>query len=309
MDSFVFFSQASATAAGFAALGMFSLLSLRYRIGMAGAYLPYLCALLAQSSAAAAGLYLSAAYPQALAGAWRWQNLLSTATTGFFAYAAPAFILAFANIPFKGSMRRLAISLAAASVAASPLALIETGHPSLPYVPSMVALASFLYFMLYGQIRLIRAYPRIRDRLGRIGLPAIVLYNAVAIAVGVIESLAIGRQARSGGWPAGAGLQPLSYLAWHALTLAWALKFSAGGSAGAVDDIDGAKAERYGLTARELELCRLLARGEANKEIAARLGLSPHTVRNHVHNVFEKTKARNRVELCKLLGPDSISRQ
>lgn len=43
-----------------------------------------------------------------------------------------------------------------------------------------------------------------------------------------------------------------------------------------------------GLTARELEVLGLLARGHANKQIARRLGVTPKTVSNHVEHVYTK---------------------
>jgi len=42
------------------------------------------------------------------------------------------------------------------------------------------------------------------------------------------------------------------------------------------------------LTAREIEILRLLASGMANKQIAYRLKISEKTVRNHVSNMYEK---------------------
>jgi DNA-binding NarL/FixJ family response regulator len=42
------------------------------------------------------------------------------------------------------------------------------------------------------------------------------------------------------------------------------------------------------LTARELEILRLIADGLTNKQIAQRLYLSVHTVKNHVHNLLER---------------------
>ena len=51
-----------------------------------------------------------------------------------------------------------------------------------------------------------------------------------------------------------------------------------------------------GLSDRELEVLHELAAGRSNKEIAARLHVSPNTVKTHVARVFEKLGARRRTE-------------
>jgi DNA-binding CsgD family transcriptional regulator len=56
-------------------------------------------------------------------------------------------------------------------------------------------------------------------------------------------------------------------------------------------------AEAYGLSARELQVTLLIARGLRTGEIAARLFLSPHTVRDHVKAIFDKVEVSSRGEL------------
>lgn len=53
-------------------------------------------------------------------------------------------------------------------------------------------------------------------------------------------------------------------------------------------------AERSPLSGREVDVLRLVAEGYSNQEIAERLSISQNTVANHLHNILEKTKARNR---------------
>jgi DNA-binding CsgD family transcriptional regulator len=55
--------------------------------------------------------------------------------------------------------------------------------------------------------------------------------------------------------------------------------------------------EAYGITQRELDVIRMIARGLGTSEIAAQLFLSPHTVRDHVKSVFEKVGVSSRGEL------------
>jgi DNA-binding CsgD family transcriptional regulator len=55
-------------------------------------------------------------------------------------------------------------------------------------------------------------------------------------------------------------------------------------------------AAALGLSERELEVLAELAAGHANKQIAARLHVSPNTVKTHVARVFEKLEANRRTE-------------
>ncbi len=50
------------------------------------------------------------------------------------------------------------------------------------------------------------------------------------------------------------------------------------------------------LSERELQVLRMLTEGLSNEEIAAELGISVNTVRNHVRNILEKLGLRNRVQ-------------
>lgn len=51
-----------------------------------------------------------------------------------------------------------------------------------------------------------------------------------------------------------------------------------------------------GLTARETEVLRLIARGLSNPEIATQLFISEATVKTHINNTFAKIGARHRAE-------------
>jgi DNA-binding NarL/FixJ family response regulator len=49
-----------------------------------------------------------------------------------------------------------------------------------------------------------------------------------------------------------------------------------------------------GVSARELEILKLMASGLANKQVARQLGLSEKTVRNHIANIYEKLGIHDR---------------
>ena len=57
-------------------------------------------------------------------------------------------------------------------------------------------------------------------------------------------------------------------------------------------------ASRAGLSAREMEIARLVAEGLPNKAIAARLHLSVRTVESHVRHALRKLGLDNRTQLA-----------
>jgi DNA-binding NarL/FixJ family response regulator len=63
-------------------------------------------------------------------------------------------------------------------------------------------------------------------------------------------------------------------------------------SAGPEESIPGSEH----LTAREVEVLRLMARGHRNKQLAAALNISEHTAKFHVSSVMAKLGARTRTE-------------
>jgi DNA-binding NarL/FixJ family response regulator len=73
-----------------------------------------------------------------------------------------------------------------------------------------------------------------------------------------------------------------------------------------VDRLSGTNAAPSGnptlnrLSARELDILRLMCEGLTAREIAAELVLSPRTVEGHVGNILHKVGARNKVEAVRL---------
>jgi two-component system response regulator DesR len=59
-------------------------------------------------------------------------------------------------------------------------------------------------------------------------------------------------------------------------------------------------APRSPLSARELDVLSVVASGVPSDEVAAKLHLSPGTVRNYISAILRKTGARNRLEAVRL---------
>lgn len=59
-----------------------------------------------------------------------------------------------------------------------------------------------------------------------------------------------------------------------------------------------------GLTGRQREIVACAARGLSNKQIARRLGISPETVKTHLHHVFERHGVHGRMALLAVHAAD-----
>jgi DNA-binding NarL/FixJ family response regulator len=80
---------------------------------------------------------------------------------------------------------------------------------------------------------------------------------------------------------------------WGAADIARAVRMVGLGMTVFQPQTDGASP---GLTPREREVLDLLARGSTNREIAAALHLSPHTIHEHTSSLYRKLDVRNRAE-------------
>ncbi|HEV2387192.1 MAG TPA: response regulator transcription factor [Candidatus Acidoferrales bacterium] len=60
----------------------------------------------------------------------------------------------------------------------------------------------------------------------------------------------------------------------------------------------GVRREKPLLSPREREIVQLVAQGYRNREIAEKLFISEQTVKNHLHNIFDKLGVSDRLELA-----------
>ena len=76
-------------------------------------------------------------------------------------------------------------------------------------------------------------------------------------------------------------------------------QFVAGSApAGPIPVASPASRERSPLSAREREIVALVAQGFKNKEMAEKMFISEQTVKNHMHNIFDKLGVSDRLELA-----------
>jgi DNA-binding NarL/FixJ family response regulator len=70
-----------------------------------------------------------------------------------------------------------------------------------------------------------------------------------------------------------------------------------------------ANTSRHVLSVRENEILQLLSKGLLYKEISDKLSLSVNTVRQHIHNIYEKLHVQNRTEaINKVFGTNEALR-
>jgi DNA-binding CsgD family transcriptional regulator len=62
--------------------------------------------------------------------------------------------------------------------------------------------------------------------------------------------------------------------------------------------LDTPTAHAAGLTAREIDVLRLISRGRSNRDIAAELRITENTAANHVRSILIKTGAANRTQVA-----------
>ncbi|MBT2292629.1 response regulator transcription factor [Paenibacillus albidus] len=63
--------------------------------------------------------------------------------------------------------------------------------------------------------------------------------------------------------------------------------------------VTAVKEEGEALTVREKEILGCVSSGSTNKEIAGSLGISEHTVKNHLKNILQKLQLQNRTQLTR----------
>ena len=133
-----------------------------------------------------------------------------------------------------------------------------------------------------------RARPLLED--------AVDLFNRCGAPFGAAAArLALARALRQAGRrPVAREEAQAARKAFERLGAAHGVKLAARFLAGLEDEADAEPASDAGLTARELGVLRLLAAGLTNREIAARLVISEHTVHRHVTNLYRRLGVSSR---------------
>ncbi len=91
----------------------------------------------------------------------------------------------------------------------------------------------------------------------------------------------------------------LFYTLWNILFIIYAFRFFKFEPSNLIDiKPNEIFLKKHNFTAREREILFIMIQGKSNQEIAQKLFISLKTVKNHVYNIYQKTGAKNRIELA-----------
>jgi DNA-binding CsgD family transcriptional regulator len=60
--------------------------------------------------------------------------------------------------------------------------------------------------------------------------------------------------------------------------------------------------QKYSISPRECEIISMIVQGYGNRLIGEKLYISAMTVKNHIYHIYQKTAARNKVQLINLIN-------
>jgi DNA-binding CsgD family transcriptional regulator/pimeloyl-ACP methyl ester carboxylesterase len=138
----------------------------------------------------------------------------------------------------------------------------------------------------------------VTEQLPKVAAPTLVLHRRGMTQIPVDVSRSLAQDLPRGRLVVLEGDQPTLFMADPDGTVGLLTAFFCDGTepAGDAPPAAGPAPAAGPLSPREREVLRLLAAGESNRQIARRLGLSPHTVERHVANLYRKIGARGRAD-------------
>ncbi|MDH5721648.1 MAG: helix-turn-helix transcriptional regulator [Spirochaetia bacterium] len=154
--------------------------------------------------------------------------------------------------------------------------------------------------LIYNISLLIKNYKNISEPIRKYTGKLLLINASLILPLAVTDYMVQNYQVLNSMFPSGILLQPLTFFIlnlFSVMVLLHARKISAEKNSEVPLDFIAA----YQISEREKNIIEFVIKGMQNKEIAARLFLSPNTVRNHLSNVFEKANVDSRVNLLRLV--------
>ncbi|MEI8094931.1 MAG: helix-turn-helix transcriptional regulator [Spirochaetales bacterium] len=138
--------------------------------------------------------------------------------------------------------------------------------------------------------------------------PTVELLVRILLPLGVLAALWEGLRFWNPAWPAVSAIPVVFFVFFALVGLELVRRFPMASASGSPMEKAERLAARFpaqNITAREKQVLSHLLEGHKNTEIAAVLGVSAHTVKNHIYNLYQKLGTDTRLELLALVMDSS----
>lgn len=300
---------------GCGAIGVFSFLYFKYRLELIRFYLVHHVAYTIFVFLQSLSLYgfLNTNFFAETLLTYKFNAALSLYFVGVMLYYQGRLFFAIAAIEWAQKIQYTVFALACYPVLIATLifldfyskavSLFEIPFPAGVLTQVSVFTSMGLWFVMYCiyYVTLFRNYRKITNELYRFIAKIYLISPVLFLPLGFIDGYYQNLQIQAGQYVSGIYAQPLMFLIGNLLSFLVLYK-----AAKLNEEDHGEISEtlfmKYSITEREKKIIEMLHQGLSNKEIASKLFLSPHTVRNHISSIFEKTNTSTRGKLISLFN-------
>jgi DNA-binding CsgD family transcriptional regulator len=228
--------------------------------------------------------------------------ILQAAGGMLYVFTGPSFFHALAGRTVGRGARAVYYAVDAVVVAA---AVVNVAAPR--WLPATWALSGILFAMIaYGIIFIAVHLGGIGDRLLRRAIVIFLSLSAVFFPLMLVDSLMELVPFLHGLAFMENLAQPLYFFVLNCLTVVLGLRWLDRPAYAERDGLTEYFLTAFGISPRESEIIGLLLEGAGTKVIGQKLFISSKTAENHVYNIYQKLKVRNRVQLFQLIRTNSI---
>jgi DNA-binding CsgD family transcriptional regulator len=223
--------------------------------------------------------------------------IFSAAGNGLMAYMIP--VIAFSITNREISQSRFAVHVFAT------LALVVLGAFDSLLPDSFIHplnSAAIAVIQVYGMSILFRDFSRIENPVVRSFVRTGLIFNCVMIVLALaqyfVRSLRVDPPIlRDYGL-----IEAAWYLGAETLLLLFGLRYLFKTEIKLACDLPENFVQKYGISPRECEIVSMMVQGFGNRKIGETLFISALTVKNHVHHIYQKTGATNKIRLVNLIN-------
>jgi DNA-binding CsgD family transcriptional regulator/predicted membrane protein len=158
---------------------------------------------------------------------------------------------------------------------------------------------------VYAAVVVLFNFNRISDLVLRSLLRGFLFLIAGLILLIIVQLALLNRLSLPSIWGEVPYVQLLYQIGVICLTLYFAARYMYNPAPIDICDLPADFVTRYGISKRECEIVSLVIEGRSYKEIAEKLFISSRTVKNHIYNIYQKTKVENKVQLLNLIRSKS----